>query len=329
MKNLDRIYGLTKSQILLDELSCQINLDYFVRSQSNQLLCMYKEKKTSWDESDSDYIVRAAIFVASKLKYAGNDNVTVINLSNILKDLPNFHEFMVKFKDFLVNINVDLRVKSDMQSIISSYAFSLTLYNKYEEIWNTFQFPNEEVKSLKKIGWSIFLLSRVNLIQRRSEIVECACMLLAVIYIIINSCPLECFKIFQKDEQEFLKSLSFMIRGQADQIRISATHLKKMLELFIHHRVIESDSGIQGIFKPENIKQNYDKLNLEYFHKLLPSEFDQRLFVENPKNFDFSHSRNFMLKKILRYEFPVVLQNSELYEIGVKEKNFNEQNLET
>ena len=45
MKNLDRIYGLSKSQILLDELSSKISLDYFIRSQSNQLLSSYKEKK--------------------------------------------------------------------------------------------------------------------------------------------------------------------------------------------------------------------------------------------------------------------------------------------
>ena len=327
MKNLDRIYGLSKSQILLDELSSKISLDYFIRSQSNQLLSSYKEKKPNWNEMDSEYIVRIAIFVASKLKRVEVDTMNLLSLSSILKELSSLNDFMVKLKDFITTITIEPRIKSEIQSIITSYAFSLTLYNKYDELWNNLQINfTPEAMELKKIGWNIFLLGRVNLIQRRLEIVECACMLVAVVYVLVFNCESKIFSNINKNEPECLSYLSSMIKGQPDQIKISATHLRRMLELFLQHHIIYSDSGLSGIFSNDQISLNYEKLSLEYIHKLLPSEFDQRLFIENSEKAlaVCNHSNIFIFKSCLSYEFQEVCSSSVLFELNLKQKIYSE-----
>lgn len=326
MKNLDRIYGLSKSQILLDELTSKANIDYFNRSQTNQLLSQYKEKKNNWNEADSEYIVRIAIFVTSKAKHTAADLTSLISISSILKELPSVHEFMLKLKDFINVVSLDPRVKADLQSIISSYAFALTLYNKYEELWNNLALKSdEELFLVKKIGWGIFLLSRVNLIQRRSEIVECACMLVATIYLVLMHCDIGSFEKFKRDETDTLSTLTGMIKGQAEQIRISATHLKRMLEIFIQHRIVQSETGVGGIFQKTHIKFNCEKLTVEYVHKLLPSEFDQTKFIESfNEEFSFRSSNKFVLKSCLHYEFQPISLNSALIELELKPKVYNE-----
>ena len=328
MKNLDRIYGLSKSQILLEELTSTMNLDYNIRSQSNQLLSMYKEKNPNWTETDSDYIVRIAIFITSKLRQTGVDNTNLITLSSIIKEVPSVHDFMMKLKEFIMSTTLDSRIKSDIQSIISSYAFSITLYNKYQELWNNLTIsPDEEITSIKKIGWTIFLLSRVNLIQRRSEIVECACMLVAVIYVLLINCESDHFVKYRGNEVECLNSLSSMIKGQAEQIKISATHLKKMLEVFIQHRIVQSDSGVSGIFHQDKINYNTEKIYLEYVHKLLPSEFDQTQFIDS---MDYSlcqcnYANKFIVKSSLNYEFQCISPSTAGTEVVLKSKEYTSQ----
>ena len=332
MKNLDRIYGLSKSQILLEELTSTMNLDYYIRSQSNQLLSMYKEKNPNWTETDSDYIVRIAIFITSKLKHTGVDTTSLITLSSILKEIPSLQIFMVKLKEFVTSTALDARIKSDIQSIISSYAFSITLYNKYEELWSNIGLPqNEEIISVKKIGWTMFLLSRVNLIQRRSEIVECACMLVAVIYTLLTTCEINSFLKYRDNEVDCLNSLSSMIKGQAEQIRISATHLKKMLELFIQHRIVQSDSGVPGLFHQERIVFNSEKLYLEYVHKLLPSEFDQTQFIEGIECglCQCNYAIKFIVKSSLNYDFQCGSPSSAVAELVLRPKEYSSgQNLD-
>jgi hypothetical protein len=316
MKNLDRIYGLSKSQVLLEELSSRLNIDYFIRSQSNQLLTSFKEVKRNWDENDSDYIVRISIFISSRLRTA--ESSSVVSLSALLKELPCLHDFMVKLKEFISLIALDSRVKSDMQSILASYAFSLTLFSKFEEIWKVAAVFNDK---LKKVAWTIFVLSRVNLIQRRVEVVECACMLVACVHVVIMHSECE----LNNNENDCLNSLASVIKGQAEQIRISANHLKKMLELFVKHKVVNSASGIKGIFSDAEIQSNYEKLSFEYIHKLLPSEFDQRVLVDKDliEFKDIGVASKFVVKAVLAYEVPKVNVFHELMEVKLKMLPFN------
>ena len=313
---------MSKSQILLEELSSRLNIDYFIRSQSNQLLTSYKDLKKSWDEQDSDYIVRISIFISSRLRICSSESPTIITLSSLLKELTSVHEFMYKLKDFISVIVLDTRVKSDMQSILANYAFSLTLYNKFEEIWKIVKISSE---MMKKMTWTIFVISRVNLIQRRVEVVECACMLVACVYVIASHYKEEGNPVLAMTENDSLNLLASVIGGQPEQVRISANHLKKMLELFIKHKVVSSQSGIQGIFNENEVNTNYEKLSFEYIHKLLPSEFDQRTMADK----DLVEFRNigvsskFIIKSVLGYEISKVSVLNDLLEIKLKTLPFN------
>lgn len=323
MKSVKRIYCLSESQSLLDKLITRVNLDCFIRSQANQYLSIYKEKKINWDESDSEYIVRVAIFIASKLKYPISENQSVVTLSGLLKELPSLDTFMMKLKEFINIIQLDSRITADIQSIVSNYAFSLTLYKKYEEIWAELDLPDDSfLHSIKKIGWIIFLLARVNLIQRRSEIVECACMLLAAVYTVITNSDYKPFSKFKVPEYDTLNTLCNIIKGQPDQIKISVLHLKRMLELFVHHQIVSSDFELTGIFSCDKIEDNYCCLGIEYAYKLMPSEFDQRLFIGPPEKTDCSNSCKFIVKKCIGFNFNVTSINPELKDYTLETRYF-------
>ena len=230
---------------------------------------------------------------------------------------------MCKLKDFISLIVLDSRVKSDMQSILANYTFSLTLYNKFEEIWRIVKISNE---IMKKMTWTIYVLSRVNLIQRRVEVVECACMLVACVFVVASSYNEEGNVVMSLSESESLAMLASTIGGQAEQVRISANHLKKMLELFVKHKVVASQSGIQGIFEENEVFTNYEKLSFEYIHKLLPSEFDQRTIVDkNLVEFrNIGVTSKFIIKSVLAYEIGKVSVLNELVDIKLKTLKFGE-----
>ena len=151
-------------------------------------------------------------------------------------------------------------------------------------------------------------------------------MLVAVVYVLVFNCESKIFSNINKNEPECLSYLSSMIKGQPDQIKISATHLRRMLELFLQHHIIYSDSGLSGIFSNDQISLNYEKLSLEYIHKLLPSEFDQRLFIENSEKAlaVCNHSNIFIFKSCLSYEFQEVCSSSVLFELNLKQKIYSE-----
>jgi hypothetical protein len=42
---------------------------------------------------------------------------------------------MTKLKDFLEKVGFEYCCASDLQQIVNNYAFSLTVYNKFHELW--------------------------------------------------------------------------------------------------------------------------------------------------------------------------------------------------
>jgi hypothetical protein len=45
----------------------------------------------------------------------------------------------------------------------------------------------QTLEKIKKIGWLIFILARINILRNQTEIVDCAWMLMATMYVLIIS----------------------------------------------------------------------------------------------------------------------------------------------
>jgi hypothetical protein len=68
-------------------------------------------------------------------KRSGLEQDPPLSLTNLLSGSysADIHTFIRKLKEFLKVIQTDDRPNADLLAIINSYAFSLTLYNKFEE----------------------------------------------------------------------------------------------------------------------------------------------------------------------------------------------------
>jgi len=57
-------------------------------------------------------------------------------------------------------------------------------FKKYEEFWKKLVGERIDIE-VKDMGWLLFIISRINLLQRRTDMKECANMLVAVIFTIL------------------------------------------------------------------------------------------------------------------------------------------------
>lgn len=148
------------SQFLLYELSSQLNLDQNTRQLAEQFLNDYRDKDESWDENKSKSVVRCSILAACKSSYTRSGGETIhrpvtISIAALLSgsSAPDLHSFILKLKEFSKVIQLEDQPAGEIQRIINNFAFSLTLYNKFEEVWAALEITglDEKVKRLKNI----------------------------------------------------------------------------------------------------------------------------------------------------------------------------------
>jgi Retinoblastoma-associated protein B domain/Retinoblastoma-associated protein A domain/Domain of unknown function (DUF3452) len=272
------------SQYLLSELSNQLSLDHSARINAEHYLNDFRAQDILWEESKSRSIVRCAILAAykSSKKRSGTDNDTPLTLFNLLSgpSSADIHTFIRKLKEFLKVVQIDERVNSDLQAVINSYAFSLTLYNKFDEVWEKLQINREDSKKIKDFSWIVFILSKINILQRRSDMIECACMLLGTFEVILSLLSKDCIQSVPSDTLGYLSS---MIKAAPEQVKLSADHLRLMVEKFKEYNHLRgthaNSSSIDGILDPSHLPFNIKSLGSEYFNKILPDDIDERDFL--------------------------------------------------
>ena len=303
------------SQLLLNELSNGLMLDPITKSTAEHFLREFKSQDPLWEESKSRSIVRCAILVAYKAtkKRGPNDNNLPVSLVSLLSgsNHSDIHTFIRKLKEFTKVVQIDDRANPDIQSIINSYAFSLTLYNKFEEVCNKLKLFSENLKQVKNFMWIIFILARINILQRRSDIVECACMLLGTFYVFLNLLPQSSLEL----PQDLLSFLCSTIKASQDQVKLASDHLKLMIEKFKEHNHLRGNyansSNVEGILDPNHLIFNIKSISSEYSNKLLPDDIDERDFlmqetgIGSPlkgKDTIVQNSQRFCNKRLLDYE---------------------------
>ena len=271
------------SQTLLSELCNRLNLDSHIRLTAENYLYDYKQKDDSWDEVKSKCIVRCVILAASR---NSRSETRPLSISALLRDPsgPDLHTFILKLKEFS-RLSLEDNVNAELQRIINNFAFSLTLFNKYEEVWDKVRLegPEEDVRKIKDMGWLVFSLAKINLLQRRNEIVECACMLLGTFHFIVMNRGDSVQCAVERDSDKVLRFLSEILKAHPEQVNVSATHLALMIEQFKKHDVLRgtqpNSSSVQGILDSPHLSYNLQSLNQHYIQKLLPDDIDETHFI--------------------------------------------------
>ena len=99
-------------------------------------------------------------------------------------------------KDFIDTVKIDSSVITDCTYILREFALSTTIFAKFEELWTKIGIKDKSLnkdcsEKLKKLGWLIFIIAKVRILQRRGDIVEFAYMIVAVLHILIMNAPQE------------------------------------------------------------------------------------------------------------------------------------------
>lgn len=246
-----------------------LGLDQQTRLLAEQYFKFYKAKDQAWTSSKAPSLARAAALVASKVQQRGGTSLNKL-LSG--PGSPDLQSVILKLKDFLKVVNVEDPALSELERIINSFAFSLTFFTKFEELWAALSLPN--TPPLKNFAWLSFAVARVNLLQRRVEVVECACMLVGVLQFVQTHGGF-----IQHDSEEALASLCSRISANPELTRISYRHFTELMEQMKQHHVLTvTGPNFEGLVA-DCLQTNFEALLAHYHQKLLPDDIDEREFL--------------------------------------------------
>jgi hypothetical protein len=309
MKNSE----ITLSQTLLNDLCSSLSLDPSTKSTAERLLKDFKSQDQLWEESKSRSIVRCAILTAYKImkKRSNNDSESPLSLVSLLSGphQTDIHSFIRKLKEFIKFVPMDERASPDINSIINSYAFSLTLYNKFEDVCSKLRLGTDNLRQVKRFMWIIFILARINILQRRCDIVECACMLLGTFHVFLALLP-----VGGEVGGDPLLFLCSTIKASQEQVKLASDHLRMMIEKFKEHNHLRgtyaNSSNIEGILDQNHLWFNIKSVSSEYSSKLLPDDIDEKEFLMQESDLgsplkvkdSVQNSQRFCNKRMLDYE---------------------------
>ena len=286
------------SLALLQDLSSFLGLDHLARSEAMRLFHSFRDTDSTWvtstqDSSKAKSVVRCAIYVALKEingQSQGMERNTGVSVTQLLKgpQATDLHSFMFRLKEFAEVISLEEHCAGELQQMFNSFAFSLMLFTKFEEIWTKLELSDvtgreENIMEIKQFAWLLYLIVRVNILQRRTDLVECACMLIGVLYCLVTTLPANVTSAFEgRDKEAVLQALAGIPKANPEQARFSADHVFRLLETLKTHdhiRGVVEAKAVDGMLTMSNIRFNTGSLHMQYQSKMLPFEIDEREFL--------------------------------------------------
>ena len=270
-------------------------------------------------------MVRCAIYVALKEingQSQGAERNTGVAVTQLLRgpQAIDLHSFMFRLRDFLDVITLEDNCAGELQQMFNSFAFSLILFTKFEEIWGKLELADctgrdENIMEIKQFAWLLYLIVRVNILQRRTDVVECACMLIGVLYCVVTTLPANVTSAFEgRDKEAVLKALCDIPRANPEQARFSADHVFRLLDTLKSHdhiRGVAEAKSQDGLLTMGNIRFNTGSLHMQYQSKMLPFEIDEREFLYKEtklstplkkRGADHSSDRKTSANRVLQWE---------------------------
>jgi hypothetical protein len=186
--------------------------------------------------------------------------------------------------------------------MINHFAFILTIYTKYEEVLRRLGINGkpEHTDGFRTAGWLIFILARVHILHKKNDIVESACLLIAVVSFMLSHCPhtIVCVQeegagktpplpaLGPERHGEIVKQLCeiFKLANQEVVVTIEEA-LGRMLQQLKDLDALRCASAerhnFAGVFEPERIALSIKRLGAQYQQQITPDELDERIFVSS------------------------------------------------
>lgn len=161
-------------------------------------------------------------------------------------------------------------VQQSFQTLISQFAFILTMFNKYEKVLSKAS-NAQGFEIARSLGWTIFILGRVQILGKRNEIVECACLLVSVLTLVLSN-----------------------LKGSTKEENVKSNVRKMLCEVFrmkTLEPVIEMEGMIEkmitqiggrnlnDLFEPDRANLLMKKMSSKYQQTLQLDEIDERIFI--------------------------------------------------
>lgn len=160
----------------------------------------------------------------------------------------------------------------------------LTIYKKFEDTLKSCELLGPLSIQFKAIGWLLYIMARVILLKGRNEIVESACLLIAMVYFLIINAPQGiCFnKISGADNSEIKKKLCeiFKLRKQ-DAFDAMDVSFQKIVQQLVATGFLKlsKEGKFSSIFEESNIELNAMRLKSAYEQYAVNFDIDERLFI--------------------------------------------------
>ena len=194
---------------------------------------------------------------------------------------------MQNLKEFINRVKLSPEIFTEVKGIISHFAFMLTLYKKYEDTFRNCGLIGLYSNTYKSIGWLLYIMARVLLLKNRSDIVESACLLIAMLqFIIINrptsvtyKKPFQGNNITPSDEKVEVKTLLcgiFKLRREQALDSVENA-FQKMVQQLIDTGILKKANN--NIFDETNLDLNVMKLKVAYEQYVHNFDIDERLFI--------------------------------------------------
>lgn len=170
-------------------------------------------------------------------------------------------DFLTCLKDIINELPLDTDVVQSCKDFIANFGFIFSFFDKYCRIWESLKFKwvndncgrtdalkKETLDTLKKLGWMVFIVARLNIFRNKIEIADCAWMLMATMYILITNLDTDeitCSVLEQWESEIDIKNTVFdklwklFKATEPEPVRFSIDILSKMLEKLKETKLIQ------------------------------------------------------------------------------------------
>lgn len=259
----EEINPISNYQTSYNQLSSELNLDEATRNLSLKLLEQYCSLNSPDSGSHPPIILRCAILIATryiKLETVGGESIQgcPVSVSQLIQGQDSTQIF-VQLKEFMTKVQIDQETRRRCQRIIDSFAFIATFYNKFNEIWNATGLTLPEFEELKVLAWLLFLVIRQRKVMNKFDIVESACLMLAVINTVVRE---KCTNAQLNSLCSILKTKPIQVEGMMNLV---STALQELT--------------LEGGYQPDSLSSSIDYLSTNYSDNLSLDDIDERSFL--------------------------------------------------
>ena len=244
----------------------------------------------SFIQYSTDYAYRCAILAASRLASTEQKEgiSSAISLAQVLSDLDaiDMHSFLVCLKKFTEKVPMSPKVKDELNAIKTGFTFAYTFYRKFDEIWGSLDLGDG---LSRQISWLLFLVCKVDLLCKRTEVVDCSFILIASLHFTLTRYPFKASKpSLQVDSEKLLELLAGFLKTQG---RYAAPYLEKVIGkvrgLIQQRWVLRSGTDLEQLsdvfLREDKNEEIVNDLKLYYQRQLRAEDTDECEFLSPGK----------------------------------------------